>query len=609
MYKAYRADVDGLRAVAVAGVVIFHVFPAALPSGFVGVDIFFVISGFLVTSLLAGDHTKARYSILNFYVRRVNRILPALLVVLAVSLAAGWLLLFPDEYQSLARQVASAAVSAANIYFYRVSGYFDTDSATKPLLHLWSLGVEEQFYVLWPFVILLVARRRGAGGSAVITIILGSFAANIVTGSIDRSAQFYLPLSRLWELAAGGLLALQGDRPRALMSPVLRGLASWFGLICMIAALFIIPVDAPYPGWWGLLPVLGASLVIGAGPSSGANRLILSNPVMVGVGLVSYPLYLWHWPLLSFDTIIQGSAPGGIRGAVLVFIALMLSVATYLGLERPLRRRRADKPLAIILVATIVALGSAGLAIAFVNGLPHRPLVNEYTVGDSRFEAVSANSCQPQPADRSLLDLCTAPEGNGEPHVVMYGDSHAWRLYLVLRTAMRSGTIAFYGHTGGGLAAADVPEILAQGSGPGIVNVVSFQPENLGSDKVLPRIKPALAAGHRVVLVLDNPRLPRHPRECIGRPLRGAASVQSCETTIEEQRLYLAEQSQLFELIRSQYPSQVSIVRTTTLFCNDKTCGLRDSQSGGVLYDDAHHLSRLGSGKVVDMMLPYIYGR
>ena len=193
MSTKYRADLDGLRALAVSGVVVYHAFPAMLPSGYIGVDIFFVISGFLVTSLLLDDASKSRFSILNFYARRANRILPALILVLITSLVAGWFLLFPDEYKSLARQVASAAVSAANVYFFRISGYFDTDSATKPLLHLWSLGVEEQFYFVWPFVLLVFIRFRKVGWGVLAAIIVGSFAANIYMGSENRAAEFYLP--------------------------------------------------------------------------------------------------------------------------------------------------------------------------------------------------------------------------------------------------------------------------------------------------------------------------------------------------------------------------------------------------------------------------------
>lgn len=609
MSTKYRADLDGLRALAVGGVVVYHAFPAALPSGYVGVDIFFVISGFLVTSLLLDDASKSRFSILNFYARRANRILPALIFVLVTSLIAGWFLLFPDEYKSMARQTASAAVSAANIYFFRVSGYFDTDSATKPLLHLWSLGVEEQFYFVWPFVLLVFTRFWKVGWVVLAAVIVGSFAANIYMGSENRAAEFYLPFFRVWELAAGGVLAMPAQWARKLSSTMIGIVAGWIGLLLLIVSMFIIPPFIAYPGWWGLLPVAGTCLVISANPVAGANRIILSNPAMVAIGLVSYPFYLWHWPLLSFDTIVQGSAPSPLRAAVLVAMALALSVATYLGLERPLRSRRGSRRLAVFVIACVICVGAVGWVVSSMNGVPQRSIMSDYAFNNGQFEDVATYNCALKPEESKLLDLCRAPEGSGEPHIVMYGDSHAWRLYLVLRKAIPHGTISFYGHTGGALAIADVPDLIAAGEGPDYVNVVSYQPENLSANKLMPRLERALAAGHRLVLVLDNPRLPQHPRECLGRPLRGVDAIRSCESTRQEQERYLAEQSQLFELIRSQYPQQVSVVRTVGLFCNEDTCGYRDTKSGEVLYDDSHHLSRFGSGKVADMLLPYLFNR
>ena len=293
--ERYRPDIDGLRAIAVMLVVNFHAFPLAMPGGFIGVDIFFVISGFLITGIIARELSENRFSLIGFYNRRIRRIFPALIVVLAAVLVMGWLWMLPHAYAQLSSDVFASAAFAANFALMLQSGYFDIESAKKPLLHLWSLGIEEQFYLAWPLVLIIAARWRLrwleiAGGIA-----LASFAMNVALVGHDPVATFYLPVTRAWELLVGAVLALAWARVD--QSGTASNRRATIGLALIVLAAAVLNVDRAFPGWWALLPIAGSALLLSA-PASWVNRTLLGWPPVVWIGLISYPLYLWHWPLL-----------------------------------------------------------------------------------------------------------------------------------------------------------------------------------------------------------------------------------------------------------------------------------------------------------------------
>src|SRR5579859_3935441 len=256
----YRPDVDGLRAVAVISVVIFHAFPTLLSGGFVGVDVFFVISGYLITSIIVSDLDDGRFSFATFYTRRIRRLFPALLVVLAACLVAGWFLLLPDEYQQLGKHVAGGAAFIANFIFWKEANYFDTSANTKILLHLWSLGVEEQYYLIWPALVLAVRKTRFNLALISIVLLVGSFAISVHSAATNPPAAFYSPLSRFWELLAGGLLAYFTQLRPVLRKPlplVLCEAMALLGALLLAVAIVKITPKTTFPGWWALLPVLG----------------------------------------------------------------------------------------------------------------------------------------------------------------------------------------------------------------------------------------------------------------------------------------------------------------------------------------------------------------
>ncbi len=362
---SYRPDVDGLRAVAVLSVVVFHAFPSALPGGFVGVDVFFVISGFLISNILFVSLRQRRFSILSFYDKRVRRIFPALIVVMVFSLAFGWKYLFSDEYRQVGKHIASGVGFVTNIVLWQESGYFDVASETKPMLHLWSLAIEEQFYLFWPLLLAFLWRRKINFLYIMGFIALASFAFNVYLIKYSPTASFYSPLTRFWELMVGGILAYVTLQGRFRIERY-RSAASIAGGLLLLAGFVFINKSRQFPGWWALLPTAGAFLLILSGPDAWVNRRILSLRAVVFIGLISYPLYLWHWPLLSFAKIMLGSTSREIR-LLLVATAVLLAWVTYKWIEKPLRFNKWPKMMPA-LVSIFAAVGFAGFSCVKTEG-------------------------------------------------------------------------------------------------------------------------------------------------------------------------------------------------------------------------------------------------
>lgn len=355
----YRPDIDGLRAIAVGSVLIFHAFPALLPGGFVGVDIFFVISGYLITGLILSDLRNGRFSIANFYARRIVRIFPALITVLVACLVAGWFLFLFDEYMALGKHAAAGAAFIANIVYWLEAGYFDVSAEKKPLLHLWSLAVEEQYYIIWPALMALTWRwSRGLLG-VVVAVTLLSFAANLFYIDRDPSFAFYSPVTRFWELGIGSALACIGAMKG---QGRVREAIAIGGILLLALSVAIIP-ETGFPGWWALLPTIGSAAVLYAAPGTMVGRLLSTRP-MVGVGLISYPLYLWHWPLLSFPAVILEETSYYQR-AMAVVLSVVLAWLTYAFIEKPIRfgpNRRSPRTI-VPLLASLFAIFAAGSAL------------------------------------------------------------------------------------------------------------------------------------------------------------------------------------------------------------------------------------------------------
>jgi peptidoglycan/LPS O-acetylase OafA/YrhL len=361
-HPAYRADIDGLRALAVGLVVLFHFFPNHLTAGFIGVDIFFVISGFLITTIVLGQLQLGRFSYTGFYVRRVNRIFPALLLVLAVNLLLGWHALVIDEFEALGKHVAASATFLSNFALWHEAGYFDNAADTKPLLHLWSLAIEEQFYIVWPVLLGLLLRGRRRFMALIALAISASFAWNLWAVRFDPTAAYYSPATRGWQLAVGGLLACAQHKGMLSRLPFGPGLRAFSGLALLAMAVALIDKGRGYPGAWALLPTLGTALLISAGMVSWVNRRLLGWRPLAAIGLISYPLYLWHWPVLIWAKLIfmTGNLSVPIRGG-LIALSVLLGWLTYALFEKPVKARNNGRT-ALWLSLAMVCVGLTGLS-------------------------------------------------------------------------------------------------------------------------------------------------------------------------------------------------------------------------------------------------------
>jgi peptidoglycan/LPS O-acetylase OafA/YrhL len=345
----YESHIDGLRAMAVLAVVLYHLFPALLPSGFVGVDIFFVISGYLISRIIFQSLENNNFSFAEFYIRRIKRIFPTLIMVLLFVCFVGWMILLDYEYVALGKMIRSTTTFVTNLRLFRDVGYFDSAAVEKPLLHLWSLSLEEQYYLFFPLIVFCCYKIRRILLPLLIVLILASFARNVVMIKSDQSASFYFLSARAWELMLGAMLAYYKIFHADLLSqkfnyyaaltakPALKNLISLLGLAMIIFSMVLFKEPKAFPGWLALLPALGALLLLSV-QKTWINHHLLSNRLMVWIGLISYSLYLWHWPLLSFATVLNKGKVGILTLCIIFVSSLLLAALTTFYLERPIRR-------------------------------------------------------------------------------------------------------------------------------------------------------------------------------------------------------------------------------------------------------------------------------
>lgn len=457
-HPRYRPDIDGLRALAVLPVLGFHAFPAVLPGGFAGVDIFFVISGYLIGLIVLRSLQRGSFRFGEFYAHRARRIFPALALVLVASLAAGMLLLTPQELQQTGKHVAASAGFVQNFVLQREAGYFDTASDGKPLLHLWSLAVEEHFYLLFPLLAWGLWRLGTTATGLGLALAAGASLAWGMRNGIDAAGAFYWPHTRAWELLAGTLLAhWQASRGDAATDASASAsapesarpwqqAAAWAGLAAVLASMVLLPPGMRWPGAATLAPVLGAALLIAAGPQAWPNRRLLAWRPLVLVGLVSYPLYLWHWPLLAMARLVEGTAPPLALRASALGVSALLAWLTWRWVERPLRGRPGRGPIVLLSLA-LLSIGLLGALTWRQGGWPQRLPAQEARIQDPAFMAgrpwlpeQQQPEClaQFQPAvPQHLRDYVFCRNEPGErANTVLLGDSHAVSLYPGLVRAL-----------------------------------------------------------------------------------------------------------------------------------------------------------------------------
>jgi peptidoglycan/LPS O-acetylase OafA/YrhL len=461
----YRPDIDGLRAMAVLFVVGFHAFPKALPGGFIGVDIFFVISGFLISSILYSAFTapsKRGVSIIaTFYGRRIRRIFPSLIVVLSACYVFGFLTLVPGAFKILSLHVSASAAFCLNFILSASTGYFDSVSANMPLLHIWSLGVEEQFYLIWPVIIWIAVQLRINLLRTAVFVAACSFFLNEYKIGSSIEGAFFLPQMRFWELSIGSITAALFPSVQAILAQkegvgakvpsvdtgktetvgatALANLLGFAGISLISLGLFVITTASDVPDKKSLLPTLGAALIIFAGRSAWINRKFLSLGPLVGVGLISYPLYLWHWPLLSFTSIFFADAWSSTGKLIAIAVSALLAYLTYELIERPIRNGRKNALKTSSLLTAMILVGVVGYATYRNNGFPNRfpPIIREltnysYEYGKYWREGTYfLDTDQNESSFKNDLDEIKPDR----PTIYLWGDSHAAALYPGLKAS------------------------------------------------------------------------------------------------------------------------------------------------------------------------------
>ena len=363
----YRPEVDGLRAFAILPVVIYHAFPSVMPGGFIGVDIFFVISGYLITQILIEQNARGTFTYVGFYERRIRRIFPALILVFTGVILVGWVVLFPSEFTDLLFHSIAGSLFLSNMLLYSQVGYFAQASYALPLLHLWSLGIEEQFYIVWPVVITRLRKHRNGLLWTFLLLCVASFVTTQYLHTTDSEAAFYWPISRFWELGIGGIAAwilstYHIPYAQATVQKITREL-SWAGFILLCIGFATISDATMFPGYSALIPTVGAFMLIVAGGQTWVSRVLLTNKFVVLIGLISYPLYLWHWPILSFGMLYLEADFTAYLRVVAIVLSVVLAFLTYWVVERRVRATRAGAKLVptwLILVAMLGVVLSAG---------------------------------------------------------------------------------------------------------------------------------------------------------------------------------------------------------------------------------------------------------
>ena len=609
----YRPDIDGLRAIAVLLVIGFHAF--GIQAGFIGVDLFFVISGFLISSIIFTDLQEGKLNLLEFYHRRIRRIFPALLTVLLFCFIFGWFTLLADEFSILNKHIAAGLAFVSNLVLLGESGYFDSSSHSKLILHLWSLGIEEQFYIFWPLLLLLawkLHKKSWFFPALLIAISLVSFLLNIVLIQSHPSATFYLPFTRFWELSIGAGLAY---RVMVIGKPCLifdsPNLNSFLGLALLIVANAFMNDRSPFPGWWAVLPTLSAVLFISAGYDAWFNRRILGNRTLVWIGLISYPLYLWHWPLLTFARILDGGRQSSslIRIAM-VSLAILLAWLTYRFIEKPIRFHPKTDTKFFFTPTSLLALGGVFFLVSgwvYLNqGMPNRSaanlaVLNEGDIGHDEFRSylhTQPNYCEYK--DSAPL-VCAKKFSDFKRVIAVVGDSHAEHILLGLTEAMPQTAFLLF-DTNQTLPFVSSAlsnhffDVIKSNSKIDSVLLVAYwnlrkqliSPESNYLKEIISTAEKLSEQGKKVFLVDGIPNFSFLPSKCkYDWPF---LRTQQCT----ESNHFNKQHAQFYpDFMAAQNASPILIIELKSFFCEGDTCAM--AKDGKLFFRDDNHLGINGS--------------
>jgi peptidoglycan/LPS O-acetylase OafA/YrhL len=669
--SSYRPDIDGLRALAILSVIIYHAFPDSLPGGFSGVDIFFVISGYLIFSIILRGLQTDSFSFAKFYAHRVKRIFPALSIVVLSTYLIGWVVLLPDEFSLLGKHIFAGMSFYENFLLRSESGYFDISSEFKPLMHLWSLAIEEQFYLLFPLIAWIAWRTRTSLILALLALTTISFSLNITGIEKNIVKTFFMPQTRVWELLSGAILAFfilrknstshspSQRNPTTLQQTfsltkhidVLKNTSSLLGLFLIFFNFIFLRETYLFPGWWALISVFGSTLIIFAGPSAWANRTLLSAKPMIFIGAISYPLYLWHWPILTFSKILQPHAPSILSGAICIITSFALSWLTYQFLEKPIRFGSATwiKTASLCIVASF--LGAAGYVTYKKDGINTRAIVekNPMTKPTLLTQSFEIRGCGLNDEETKEFSFCST-DSRGNAKFALIGDSKAAALLPgIFSHENPNGYWKIIG--GNGRLGPTVPVIssagiyqpyqtlahltlkaIANDSKLEVVAIATstralFQLDNDYSIEKLPAsenknaalegldtmVSEIIKTGKKVVLVIDNPTLP-DPKKCVPRVtslhvldlMLGLNKQTPCSISYDKQMELSAAYRDVIYSIESRHRGSVRVFDTLDILCDAATRICGSVIDGRLVYGFTDHISVYSSIRVAEKLIPII---
>lgn len=602
----YRPEIDGLRAIAVLSVIAYHAGFVAFSGGYIGVDVFFVISGFLISSIIMNEFEDGKFSLGDFYLRRARRILPALALVLVVSVPFAWLLLLPNAMVDFLQSVIAVSLFASNILFWRESGYFDISSELKPLLHTWSLAVEEQFYILFPLSLLLVLKFLGrkVAVSYVAVACLLSFGFAVVFQPKSPNAAFYLLPSRVWEILLGVCIAfISRAGTFSHISRRFKESMAIAGLASIVVAIHFYGVNTPFPSAWTLAPTMGCALVILFGTVDTRVGRLLSTPIVVRVGLISYSAYLWHAPVFAFVRHWYSSEPSSWVFLGLILVVFLIAWLSWKFVELPVRR--GQRPLFPWVIASLALVVFAAIGLSRGGFAQRFPEAYEGDVGQLEFHQYVDErfvDCEPKSVADNALNwegfLRCKQSQSGSPDVVLLGDSHAEHLFIGVAESLPNHNVAFY-------IQAEAPSVESKAFEPILSELLSNRlqqvviltmhyvsrqsptggvPDSFGDTARLLK-----ESGKSVVIVGDLPRFHRDSGRCKYITLLEDLS----ECTLSEAEA--DSETRIYEpsLLEISQALGVPYVRLQETVCSFGKCSMIND--GKILFRDNGHLNILGS--------------